>query len=134
MHDPCERHRKAVYRILRYLKSCLGRGLLFSHHKHLKVEVYSNADWAGSIDDRRSISSHCTFIGGNLVTWHSKKSDVVARSSEEAEYRAMAQDIYEVLWLKQLLIELHLFQSSSLFLFCDNKAAINIVNNPIQHD
>nr|XP_019707020.1 uncharacterized protein LOC109506028 [Elaeis guineensis] len=100
MHDSRESHQETVYRIFRYLKGCPGRDLFFSHHKHLNVEAYSDADWAGSIDNRRSISSYCIFIGGNLVTWRSKKQDIVARSSAEAEYRAMAQGICEVIWLK----------------------------------
>lgn len=56
----------------------------------MKVEAFSNADWVGSVDDRRSTSGYCLFVGGNLVTWCSKKQSVVARSSVEAEYRAIA--------------------------------------------
>ena len=63
----------------------------------LQVEGFTDADWAGSLDDRRSTSGYCTYIGGNLVTWRSKKQIVVARSSVEAEYRAMALGIYELL-------------------------------------
>ncbi|RVW23313.1 Retrovirus-related Pol polyprotein from transposon RE1 [Vitis vinifera] len=57
------------------------------------TEVYSDADWAGNIIDRRSTSGYCSFVWGNLVTWRSKKQSVVARSSAEAEYRALAQGI-----------------------------------------
>jgi hypothetical protein len=73
MHSPRESHMEVVYRILRYLKSSPGKGLLFSRHDHLKIEAYTDADWAGSIMDRRSTSGYCTFVGGNLVTWRSKK-------------------------------------------------------------
>jgi hypothetical protein len=59
---------EAVYRILRYLKSSPGKGLLFSQHGHLKIEVYIDAEQAGSIKDRRSTSGYCTFVGDNLVT------------------------------------------------------------------
>ncbi|XP_058217582.1 uncharacterized mitochondrial protein AtMg00810-like [Rhododendron vialii] len=69
MHDPRISHLDAVYRILRYLKSAPGRGILFSNHGHLRLEAFTDADWAGSVDDRRSTSGYCTFIGGNLVTW-----------------------------------------------------------------
>jgi hypothetical protein len=93
MHSPRESHMEAVYRILRYLKSSPGKGLLFSRHGHLKIEAYTDADWAGSIMDRRSMSGYCTFVGGNLVTWRSKKQSVVARSSAEAEFRAMAHGV-----------------------------------------
>lgn len=68
MHDPCTPHMDAVERILRYLKSSPGKGLLFSRHGHLDVDGYTNADWAGSADDRRSTSGYFTYVGGNLVT------------------------------------------------------------------
>ena len=90
MHAPRESHYGAVLRILRYLKSAPGNGLFFGIHNHLQVESYTDADWAGSITDRRSTSGYCTFVGGNLVTWRSKKQAVVSRSSAEAEFRAMS--------------------------------------------
>jgi Reverse transcriptase (RNA-dependent DNA polymerase) len=75
MHDPRVVHQKAVYRILRYLKGCPGRGLLFEKKGHMRVEVYTDADWAGCQDDKRSTSGHCAFVGGNLVSWRSKKTE-----------------------------------------------------------
>jgi len=74
MHFPRETNMEAVYCILRYLKSSLGKGLLFSQHDHLKIEAYTDADWDGSIMDRQSTSGYCTFVGGNLVTWRSKET------------------------------------------------------------
>ncbi|PRQ27705.1 putative linoleate 9S-lipoxygenase [Rosa chinensis] len=91
---PDQTHMEAVVRILRYLKSAPGRGLVFSKHRHLDVLGYTDADWAGCITDRRSTSGYFTFLGGNLVTWKSKKQKVVARSSAEAEYRGMARGVY----------------------------------------
>ncbi|XP_073101446.1 secreted RxLR effector protein 161-like [Elaeis guineensis] len=134
MHDPRESHMERAFRVLCYLKGCPGRGLLFSQHNTFQVERFTDADWAGSLDDRRSISGYCTYVGGNLVIWRSKKQSVVARSSAEAEYRAMALGIYELLWLQKLLQELQLLNKFPLRLYCDNKAAIEIVSNPIQHD
>ena len=106
MHDPHTSHLDAVYRILRYLKSAPGKGILFSNHGHLRLEAFTDADWAGSVDDRRSTSGYCTLLGGNLVTWRSKKQSVVARSSAEAEYRAMAHGVCELLWLQTFLRDL----------------------------
>jgi len=125
---------EAVYHILCYLKSSLGKGLLFSQHDHLKIKAYTNADWAGLIMDRRSTLGYCTFMGGNLVTWQSKKQSVVDKSSAEAEFRAMAQGACETLWLKILLTELGFDSKDSMRLYCDNKAAISIAHNPVQHD
>jgi hypothetical protein len=133
MHEPRSHHMDAVMRIIRYLKGSPGRGLLYTSHGNLQVECYTDADWAGSLDDRRSTSGYCTFVGGNLVTWRSKKQNVVARSTAEAEFRAMAHGVCELLWLKILLMELGLFKEKPMLLYCDNKAAINIAHNPVQH-
>ncbi|XP_057478145.1 retrovirus-related Pol polyprotein from transposon TNT 1-94 isoform X6 [Actinidia eriantha] len=134
MHDPRTSHMDAVYRILSYLKSAPGKGIMFSNHGHLQLEVFTDADWAGSVDDRRSTSGYCTFLGGNLVTWRSKKQSVVARSSAKAEYRAMAHGVCELLWLQTLLHDLGVLIDGPMKLYCDNKAAINIAHNPVQHD
>ncbi|KAI9193816.1 hypothetical protein LWI28_000412 [Acer negundo] len=106
MHSPGLEHNEAVLRILRYLKGTPGKGILFVNRGNFQVEVFINADWAGSVTDRRSISGYCTFVGGNLVTWRSKKQGVVTRSSAEAEFRGAALRICEVIWIKRLLKDL----------------------------
>ncbi|KAA3484109.1 Retrovirus-related Pol polyprotein from transposon TNT 1-94 [Gossypium australe] len=77
---------------------------------------------------------YCTFVGGNLVTWRSKKQIIVTRSSAEAKYRAMAQGVCELLWLQKVLEELKLLNKNGSTLYCDNKAAISIAQNLMQHD
>jgi hypothetical protein len=134
MHDPRTEHMEVVYRILRYLKGTPGRGLWFKKSGHLDLEGYCDADWASSRDDRRSTTGYCVFVGGNLVSWRSKKQAVVARSTAEAEYRAMALSLCEMLWLRSLLKELRLLRNETMMLHCDNVAAINIANNPVQFD
>lgn len=134
MHDPRIGHMEAVYRILRYLKGNPGKGLWFRSNGHLNIEAYCDADWASCADDRRSTSGYCVFVGGNLVSWRSKKQSVVARSTAEAEYRAMALALCEMIWLRALLVELQVYRHTPLKLFCDNQSALNIANNPVQHD
>jgi hypothetical protein len=134
MHSPSEEHMKAIMRILQYLKSSPGKGIMFTKGDTLNIEGYTDADWAGSIDDRRSTAGYLTFVGGNLVTWRSKKQGVVARSSAEAEYRGMAKGVCELLWIKNLLQELKISSTFPMKLYCDNKAACDIAHNPVQHD
>ncbi|CAN6698718.1 unnamed protein product [Malus baccata var. baccata] len=134
MHAPSEDHMAAVMRILSYLKGAPSRGLIFRKHGHMEVKGYTDADWAGNITDRRSTSGYFTFVAGNLVTWRSKKQNVVARSTAEAEYRGIAHGICELLWLKILLTEIGFKPQGSMSLYCDNQAAREIANNPVQHD
>ena len=98
------------------------------------MEVYTNADYAGLIVDRRSTTGYCMFLGGNLVTWRSKKQNVVTRSSAEAEFRAMAQGVCELLWMKIILDDLKIKYEAPMRLFCDNKSAISIAHNSVQHN
>jgi len=134
MHQPREAHLQAALRIVQYLKGTPGRGILFKRNKSVALEAYTNVDYAGSVVDRRSTTGYYTFLGGNLVTWKSKKQSVVARSSAEAEFRAMAQGICELLWLKIILEDLKLRWDKPMKLYCDNKSAISIAHNPVQHD
>ena len=97
------------------------------------MDAYSDSDWAGAIDDRRSTSGYFTFVGGNLITWRSKKLNVVARSSVEAEFRGMALGICKALWLRLLLMDLGYLPRQSIRFYCDNEAACDIAHNPIQH-
>ena len=80
--------------------------MLYENRGHTQLVGYSDADWADSPIDRRSTSLYCVFIGGNLISWKSKKLDVVARFSVEAEYRAMTLATCELIWLKHLFQEL----------------------------
>ncbi|RVW49076.1 Retrovirus-related Pol polyprotein from transposon RE1 [Vitis vinifera] len=134
LQSPCDSHWDAVIRILRYIKSTPGQGVLYENRGHTQVVGYTDADWAGSPTDRRSTSGYCVFIGGNLISWKSKKQDVVARSSAEAEYRAMALATCELIWLRHLLQELRFGKDEQMKLICDNQAALHIASNPVFHE
>ena len=134
LQSPCDSHWDAVIRILRYIKSTPGQGVLYENRGYTQVVGYTDADWAGSPTDRRSTSGYCVFIGGNLISWKSKKQDVVARSSAEAEYRAMALATCELIWLRHLLQELRFGKDEQMKLICDNQAALHIASNPVFHE
>ena len=108
--------------------------ILFKKGETLTLEAYTDADYSGSVVDRRSTSGYCTFLRGNLVTWRSKKQNVVARSSAEAKFRAMALGVCELLWLKNILEDLKVKWEGPMKLYCDNKSSISIAHNPVQHD
>ncbi|RVX13233.1 Retrovirus-related Pol polyprotein from transposon RE1 [Vitis vinifera] len=131
MHDPREPHLQAAYRVLHYLKGNPEKGILFKKNNTLALEACIDADYAGSLVDRRSTTGYCIFLGGNLVTWRSKKQNVVARSSAESEFRAIAQGLCELLWLKIILDDLRIKWDGPMKFYCDNKSAISIAHNPI---
>ena len=89
MASPTVDHWAAMEQILCYLKGAPRCGILYSNHGHNILECFTDANWAGSKEDRRSTSGYCVFVGGNLVSWKSKKQSVVSQSSAEFVYRAM---------------------------------------------
>ena len=90
MDAPRSIHYAAVLRILRYVKGTLYHGLHYSSRSSLELHAYSDADWASDLTNRYSIIGFCFLLGISLVSWRSKKQDVVSRSSTEAEYCALA--------------------------------------------
>ena len=86
-------------RVLRYLKSSPGQGILLGSHSAAILTAYSDSDWDGCPITRDSTTRLCVLLGNSPISWKTKKQKVVARSSVEAEYRAMALTTYEVVWL-----------------------------------
>jgi hypothetical protein len=134
MAAPQSLHYAAVLRILRYLKGTLFHGLHFSSQSSLTLQAYFDADWAGDPTDRRSTTGYCFLLGDSLISWRSKKQSVVARSSTEAEYRALADTTAELLWLRWLLQDLGIDCSTAVPIHCDNRSAIQIAHNDVFHE
>ena len=134
MHSPRNSHFQAANRVLRYLKGTTGLGITYRKTGKNNLIVYTDSDFAGSRVDYRSTSGYCTFLGGNLVTWRSKKQSVVSNSSTEAEFRAMSKGINEAMWIKHLLEELRIPYTKPIVIHCDNKSAINLAHDPVDHD
>uniref|UniRef100_A0A2N9HHW9 Integrase catalytic domain-containing protein n=1 Tax=Fagus sylvatica TaxID=28930 RepID=A0A2N9HHW9_FAGSY len=132
MAAPTTTHLTAAKRILRYIKGTLFHGIAFTPGP-LHLSVYSDADWAGDPDDRRSTSGLLVYLGSNPITWSAKKQATVSRSSTESEYRALASASAEVCWLRTLLKDLGIFLSQPPILWCDNVSALAIASNPVFH-
>lgn len=133
VHQPRAPHLIALQRILRYVKTAPGQGLFFPSNNAPVLSSFCDSDWGSNPNDRRSISGFCMLLRSSLISWHSKKQSVVARSSAESEYRAMATDGCEILWLHALLKDLPVDIPLPIPLYSDSSAAISISSNPVYH-
>ncbi|KAK6124252.1 hypothetical protein DH2020_042004 [Rehmannia glutinosa] len=133
MVNPLDSHWKAVKRILRYLAGTPDVGLNFTAATHLILTAFSDSDWAADLDDRRSTSGFCVYLGSNLASWSSKNQHTVSKSSTEAEYRSLAQATSEVTWLSSLLHELNFQFTKIPVIWVDNLSTISLASNPVLH-
>ncbi|XP_015168891.1 uncharacterized mitochondrial protein AtMg00810-like [Solanum tuberosum] len=133
LHQPRQLHLQAVKRIFRYLAGTIDWGLQLYKNSSLSLTVFSDSDWAGCSATRRSTTGFCIFLGSNLISWSAKKQPTVARSSTEAEYRALAVATAEATWLQYILRDLGVFLTSPVSAKCDNIGAIHLAHNPVFH-
>nr|XP_017221138.1 PREDICTED: uncharacterized mitochondrial protein AtMg00810-like [Daucus carota subsp. sativus] len=134
MHAPRTSHFAALHHTLRYLAATVTQGILLKAADHLKLQAFSDADWASCKDSRRSVTGYILLFGQSPVTWKSKKQSTVSKSSAEAEYRAMAAAAAEVTWAVRLLEELGVTDLKPVELLCDNQSALHIARNPVFHE
>jgi hypothetical protein len=133
MHAPTEVHAGMLKRILRYIKGTPSLGVHLRASPSTTLTAYSDADWAGCPDTRRSTSGFCVFLGDSLVSWSAKRQTTVSRSSAEAEYRGVANAVAECTWLRSLLGELHHGVAKATLVFCDNVSTTYMSRNPVHH-
>ncbi|GAU39523.1 hypothetical protein TSUD_222930 [Trifolium subterraneum] len=134
LHKPTWTHYNAACRVVKYLKQNPGRGLLFPRASDLQLLGFSDADWAGCVDTRRSTTGYCFFIGSSLISWKAKKQLTVSRSSSEAEYRALSSTTCELIWLLSLINDLKIQCDKPPVIYCDSQSAMHIASNPVFHE
>ncbi|GJS51803.1 retrovirus-related pol polyprotein from transposon TNT 1-94 [Tanacetum coccineum] len=127
-----KKHLNAVKWIFRYLKGTINMGLWYSKDTGMSLTAYADADHAGCQDTRRSTSGSAQFLGDKLVSWSSKKQKSTAILSTEAEYIALSGCCAQILWMRSQLID-YGFQFNKIPLYCDNKSAIALCCNNVQH-
>jgi hypothetical protein len=131
--NPKETHVLAVKRIFRYLQGTIDYGLWYSKNTDLILRAYTDADWVGSIDDRKSTSGGAFFLGSCLVSWLSKKQTSISLSTTKAEYIVATSCCTQVLWIKTNLKDIQVPCDQPVSIMCDNTSAINLSKNLVQH-
>ncbi|KAK8914629.1 hypothetical protein KSP39_PZI023850 [Platanthera zijinensis] len=150
MHSPSIKHLAAAKRILRYIKGTRGYGLSYSRedttkegreikekekrNKIYNLQGYSDSDWGGCFDDRRSTSGHIFFLNNMPISWSSRKQKTVALSSTEAEYVSLTEAAREGVWIKRMLEKIETTTEVKLKIKIDNTSAIALAYNPIFHN
>lgn len=120
MANPTEQHWLAAKRLLRYLKGTTGLGIFYKKGGCKELIAYTDTDFAGDLDDRKSTSGYVFFLGSGAVSWSSKKQPVVSLSTTEAEYIAAASCACQCVWLRRILEKLGHMQENwrSALRFC----------------
>nr|GEU59303.1 retrovirus-related Pol polyprotein from transposon TNT 1-94 [Tanacetum cinerariifolium] len=129
---PKTSHLEEVKPIFRYIKDTTHLRLWYTNGTGIEIVVYANSDHAGDYVDQKSTSGICTFVGCCLTPWFSKKQTALAISTTEAEYVSVKKACQQTLWMKQALIDYDI-QLDDVLIMCDNKGAIDLSKNPMQH-
>lgn len=133
MQNPTKHHFGAAKRILRYVAGTVDYGIWYAANSIFCLQGFSDSDWTGSLEDRKSTSGSIFHIGSGAITWSSKKQATTALSSSEAEYVAATSAACQAVWLRRLLADFGQLQEGATEIFCDNKAAIAMSENPAFH-
>jgi histone deacetylase 1/2 len=118
---------------LRYIHGTQTVGITFQQSTSTLLSAFSDADWAGDHDDRRSIGGFAIFFGPNLICWSARKQPTMSRSSTEAEYKSLANATAELIWMEALVKELGISLKEKPCLWCDNLGATYLSANPVFH-
>uniref|UniRef100_A0AAV1U9F8 CCHC-type domain-containing protein n=1 Tax=Peronospora matthiolae TaxID=2874970 RepID=A0AAV1U9F8_9STRA len=132
--EPCPTHWQALKRVFRFIQGTRTYGIEFQATSDDKLQGYSDADWAGDVEARRSTSGYAFVMNNGCISWRSKKQSTVALSSTEAEYMALTEAVQEAIWLKAFLHELGDMNSDeAVKIYEDNQGSIALAKNPEFH-
>lgn len=134
MQKPCTHHLQAAQHVLKYLKGTINCGLFYPNSSNLKLRAYCDADWGRCKKTKKSLTGYCIFLSDSLISWKTKKQNVVSKSLVEAEYKSMSQTCCELKWLSYYLTNFQIPIQLSIRLYCDSQAAIAIAQNPVFHE
>lgn len=133
MASPTELHLQAAKRVLRYLKGTVDLGVFYRKKGKGELMAYTDSDYAGDVDDRKSTSGYVFLLSEGAVSWSSKKQPVVTLSTTEAEFVAAASCACQGVWMRRVLEKLGHSQGKCTTVLCDNSSTIKLSKNPVMH-
>ncbi|MCI15964.1 copia-type polyprotein [Trifolium medium] len=125
MERPTEMHLTAAKRVMRYLKGTMDLGIWYKRNESMKLVGWSDSDYAGDLDDRKSTSGYVFMLGSSSISWSSKKQAIVTLSTTEAEFVAAASCACQDIWLRRILEQLGQIQQCTI-INCDNSSSIKL--------
>lgn len=130
LNNPGKDHVYAVKRIIRYLLQT--KDICISYNSNSELIGYSDSDFGLDIDTRKSNTGYIFMLNGGPITWASKRQNTVSLSTTESEYMAASEAAKEMLWLRQLLLDIN--EPQLMITLCiDNQSAIKLIHNPVYH-
>jgi len=130
---PTELHLQAIKRVLRYIKGTLSYGIFYKQSGNAELLAYTDSDYAGDLEDRKSTSGFLFVLSSGAVSWSSKKQHVVTLSTTEAEFIVTASCAYQAVWLRRMLENLDHTSAGAMIIYCDNSSTIKLSKNPVMH-
>lgn len=133
MENPTQMHLSVAKRAVRYLKGIVDFGIFYRKEGNHQLMAYSDSDYAGDLDDRKSTSGYVFLLSSGAISWSSKKQPVVSLSTTEAEFITAASGACQVIWLQRVLGSLGKNEDKTTIIHCDNSTAIKLSKNPVMH-
>lgn len=133
MEKPTQLHLQAAKRILRYLRGTIELGIQYKKGVEEKLFAFTDSDYAGDLDDRKSTSGYVFMLGSRAVSWSSKKQPVVTLSTTEVEFIVAASCACQAIWVRRILEKLGQTQEKCTVIFCDNSSTIKLSKNHVMH-
>nr|GEV08963.1 ribonuclease H-like domain-containing protein [Tanacetum cinerariifolium] len=134
MHSPMQSHLKLAFKILRYLKGSPGKGITFEKSEQFGIKLFVDCDWGMCKVTKKFVTGFAVHLGNNMVSWKSKEQSVLARSSAEAEFRAMSSMTCKVMWMLKVCNDLKVQVVLPVVMNCDKSSAMQISSNPVLHE
>ena len=133
MRQPIELHLQTAKRVLRYLRGTTNLGIFYKKGGNDKLVVFTDSDYVGDLEDRKSTSGYVFMLSSGAVSWSFRKQPVVSLSTIEAEFIAATSCACQAVWMRRILEKLSHTQGNCTTVFCDNSSTIKLSKNPVMH-